>query len=65
MLNGTPEQVIAAVTANMAAGGPRCISMAGCEIPDGTPHVNLRAQAAALRGFSRVAAPGISAISGA
>jgi uroporphyrinogen decarboxylase len=50
MLNGTPQQIIAAVNANMAAGGPRCISMAGCEIPDGTPHANLRAHAAALRG---------------
>jgi MtaA/CmuA family methyltransferase len=53
MLNGTPEQVIAAVTVNMAAGGPRCISMAGCEIPDGTPHANLRAHAAALREWRR------------
>ena len=49
MLNGTPAQVQAAVRANLAAGGPRCISMAGCEIPDGTPHANLRAQAALLR----------------
>ena len=49
MLSGTPEQVAAAATAAMAAGGPRSFSMAGCEIPDGTPHANLRAQAAALR----------------
>ncbi|MGC8780196.1 MAG: uroporphyrinogen decarboxylase family protein [Anaerolineae bacterium] len=52
MRYGTPEQVQEAVRANLAAGGPRCISMAGCEIPDGTPHANLRAQAAALRAFS-------------
>jgi len=49
MLNGTPSEVQAAVRANLAAGGSRCISMAGCEIPDGTPHANLRAQAAVLR----------------
>jgi len=49
MLNGTPEQVQEAVRGNMAAGGARSFSMAGCEIPDGTPHANLRAQAAALR----------------
>jgi MtaA/CmuA family methyltransferase len=49
MLSETPEQVAAAATAAMAAGGPRSFSMAGCEIPDGTPHANLRAQAAALR----------------
>lgn len=49
MLNGVPAQVQAAARANLAAGGPRCISMAGCEIPDGTPHANLRAHAAALR----------------
>ena len=49
MLNGTPAQVQEAVRANMAAGGARSFSMAGCEIPDGTPHANLRAQAAALR----------------
>ncbi len=49
MRYGTPEEVQEAVWACLAAGGPRCISMAGCEIPDGTPHANLRAQAAALR----------------
>ena len=49
MLDGTPEQVQEAVRANMAAGGARSFSMAGCEIPDGTPHANLHAQAAALR----------------
>jgi MtaA/CmuA family methyltransferase len=49
MLDGTPAQVQGAVRGNMAAGGARSFSMAGCEIPDGTPHANLRAQAAALR----------------
>lgn len=52
MLHGTPQQVQEAVWANLAAGGPRCINMAGCEIPDGTPHANLRAQAAALRSYA-------------
>jgi uroporphyrinogen decarboxylase len=55
MLQGTPDQVQAAVRANMAVGGPRCLSMAGCEIPDGTPHANLRAHAAALREIGRSA----------
>ncbi len=51
MLNGTPEQVTEIVTGNLAVGGSRCFSAAGCEIPDGTPHANLRAQAATLRGW--------------
>ena len=51
MLNGTPETVRAAVRRpNCAPGGPRCISMAGCEIPDGTPHANLCAHRDALEG---------------
>jgi len=49
MLQGTPEAVREATLACMAAGGPRCISAAGCEIPDGTPEANLFAQAAVLR----------------
>ena len=48
MLQGTPEQVREAVSACLRAGGPRCINMAGCEIPDGTPHENLHAQTRAL-----------------
>jgi len=50
MLQGTPEMVHAATVACMDAGGPRSISTAGCEIPDGTPHANLLAQAEALAG---------------
>jgi uroporphyrinogen decarboxylase len=50
MLQGTPETVYAATRACMAAGGPRCINAAGCEIPDGTPDANLLAQARALAG---------------
>ncbi len=49
MLRGTPEQVREAVLGCLDAGGGRCISAAGCEIPDGTPHENLFAQAAALQ----------------
>ena len=49
MLQGTPEQVREAVLRCDALGGPRHFSAAGCEIPDGTPHANLHAHAAALR----------------
>ncbi len=48
MLNGTPEAVRRMTLACVAAGGSRGISAAGCEIPQGTPHANLLAQAAAL-----------------
>ena len=51
MLQGTPEQVWDATLDCMQGGGPRCISAAGCEIPDGTPAENLLAQARALREF--------------
>ncbi len=49
MLQGTPAQVRQAVTECATLGGPKNISAAGCEIPDGTPHQNLCAQAQALR----------------
>jgi MtaA/CmuA family methyltransferase len=48
-LYGTPSQVHEASLNCLRLGGPRSISCAGCEIPDGTPHENLRAQARALR----------------
>jgi MtaA/CmuA family methyltransferase len=51
MLQGTPDDVYAATQNCMRLGGERAISAAGCEIPDGTPHENLRAQARALRDF--------------
>jgi MtaA/CmuA family methyltransferase len=51
MLDGTPEQVRDAVTLCLQQGGPRLISGAGCEIPDGTPHANLHAQSQVLRGI--------------
>jgi uroporphyrinogen decarboxylase len=47
-LQGTPEHVRGGVRRNAAAGGPRWISAAGCEIPDGTPAENLHAQRRAL-----------------
>ena len=53
MLQGTPEQVYQAVLGCLQTGGNRCISMAGCEIPAGTPHENLMAQAQALREFGK------------
>jgi len=51
MLQGTPEQVREATLYCLRWGGERMISGAGCEIPDGTPHENLLAQARALREF--------------
>ena len=48
MLQGTPEQVRQAVRICCQYGGRRYFSMAGCEIPDGTPHANLQAQAEVL-----------------
>ena len=49
MLQGTPDQVEQAVADCVQWGGRRSFSAAGCEIPDGTPHANLLAQARALR----------------
>ena len=49
MLGGTPDQVRESVTQCLQQGGPRLISGAGCEIPDGTPHANLHAQSQVLR----------------
>jgi MtaA/CmuA family methyltransferase len=51
-LQGTPEIVAADTLRALSQGGPRCMSAAGCEIPDGTPEENLRAQAAALQEYS-------------
>ena len=51
MLQGTPEEVREATLACLERGGPRCFSMPGCEVPDGTPHANLHAQAQAIRDF--------------
>jgi MtaA/CmuA family methyltransferase len=51
MLRGTERQVYDATHACLKAGGRRCISMAGCEIPIQTPVENLHAQSRALRDF--------------
>jgi uroporphyrinogen decarboxylase len=48
MLQGTPGDVAAAVRGCAAAAGPRHISAAGCEVPDGTPGENLLAHARTL-----------------
>lgn len=48
MLQGTEEQVEAAVRYGLENGGQRYFSAAGCEIPEGTPHKNLLAQARVL-----------------
>jgi MtaA/CmuA family methyltransferase len=48
MLRAAPEMVYERVGDCLRAGGLRCFSAAGCEIPDGTPPENLRAQARAL-----------------
>jgi len=53
MLRGTEQQVYEATHACLQAGGERCFSMAGCEIPDQTPVENLHAQSRALRDFHR------------
>ena len=50
MLQGTPEDVRSAVLDCQEKGGERYFNAAGCEIPDGTPEENLRAQAEVLRG---------------
>jgi len=56
MLQGTPERVRQATLDCIRLGGRKGISAAGCEIPDGTPHANLLAQANALRDYGVAAA---------
>lgn len=51
LLQGTPEQVYQATRHCLEVGGPRGFSAAGCEIPDGTPVENLRAQRRAVEEF--------------
>jgi MtaA/CmuA family methyltransferase len=48
MLQGSVEQVEATVRYCLENGGRRYFSAAGCEIPEDTPHGNLRAQARVL-----------------
>lgn len=51
MLQGTPEAVKDAVRHCLHVGGEKNFSGAGCEIPDGTPQENLRAQSNALQNY--------------
>jgi MtaA/CmuA family methyltransferase len=53
MLQGTPDTVRTAVRNCMQQGGPRCLSAAGCEIPDNTPYENLHAQTDILLEMAR------------
>lgn len=48
MLRGNPALVRESVLGCVCDGGKRSFNAAGCEIPDGTPHENLLAQAEAL-----------------
>lgn len=48
LMQGTPDEVIAATLETRRQGGANFIGMAGCEVPDATPHENLRAQRRAL-----------------
>lgn len=52
MLRGTAEEVYQATLHCLSAGGPTCISAAGCEIPVDTPAENIHAQNRALVGFT-------------
>jgi MtaA/CmuA family methyltransferase len=54
MLQGSPDQVRAAVVQSLGVGGPRNFSAASCEVPAGTPPENLRAQAHALSEYGWV-----------
>jgi len=51
LLRGTPEEVYTATQRCLTLGGCRCISAAGCEIPQKTPSTNLEAQFQALQEF--------------
>ena len=51
MLQGTAQEVYQATWANLRAGGSKCISAAGCEIPIGTPVENFYAQNKAIQDF--------------
>jgi uroporphyrinogen decarboxylase len=56
MLRGSPAEVRAWTMHCLAAGGPKSISGAGCELPDGTPAANLRAQREAIGEFAALSA---------
>ncbi|MDM7926539.1 MAG: uroporphyrinogen decarboxylase family protein, partial [bacterium] len=48
MMKGKPADVRKAVQESLKHGSRAFISAAGCEIPEATPHANLRAQSEAL-----------------
>ena len=48
MLRGKPDDVYRATQKSIFDGGPNCFNAAGCEIPDKSPHENLKAQHRAL-----------------
>jgi MtaA/CmuA family methyltransferase len=50
--SGSPRTVREAVLRCLEVGGPRCISAAGCEVPDGTPVENMLAHRDTLSGRS-------------
>jgi MtaA/CmuA family methyltransferase len=60
LLQGTPEEVAAAVRGCAEAGGPRHVSAAGCEVPDETPEANLLAHGRTLRELGEGAPPSSS-----
>jgi MtaA/CmuA family methyltransferase len=53
LFRGTPEQVRQATMACARQGGGKWLCAAGCEVPDGTPLYNLRAQSQALREYAQ------------
>lgn len=52
LMQGTEEEVNQATWRCLEAGGSRCISAAGCEIPVGTPPENIHAQNRAIADFA-------------
>jgi len=51
LLQGSPDQVKMETLKCLETGGPRSISMAGCEVPYDTPYENLLAHAEILKQF--------------
>ncbi len=53
LLNASPDEAMAAIMRCRAEAGPRYIIAAGCEVPRGTPHANLRMMALAAEKTGR------------
>ena len=47
LLNASPDEVMAAIMRCKAEAGPRYVIAAGCEVPRGISHANLRMMALA------------------